>query len=471
MGVRIQNKETGPGAQYRVLTRLAEEPEAPWDEMEVQRLWFEQAYRTPLKTTDGEEVEVLQPGFWNKAGGPDFSHASLRTASGRVECGAVEVHLSPVEWSRHRHDRDPHYDPVILHVVWQAGPKTFFPTTQAGGVVRQVELAPQLRLPLQAARRAFQSTREEREVGARLGMCHAELGRLPEERRMAILEEAGWYRFHRRVEQMRARVALVGWEQVLWQGLADALGYANNRDAFGWVARRLPVSRMLKIKDPLEREAWLYGVSGLLPSRWEKTPTREWPRQIWDGWWPHRGADGAPELPPKRWVRRGLRPMNRPERRMAVLAWVGDKGRWNELVRLVRAGDGRDISGMLGGGEHGYWSHRLAWGGKRAAKPIALMGPGRLASFLFNTAWPLAWDGQMERVGEGLKKARSLSENRAERLASVRLLGSRRRGRGGRSLLVQEGLIQIYQDFCLRDHRQCLTCDFPELVRSWNKEG
>jgi len=465
MGKRIHPKEKGPGAQYRAFTRLAEEPVEPWDEIEVQRLWFEQAYKNPLRTAEGEEVEVLQPGFWNKSGGPDFSQAAIRLSSGRVECGAVEIHLAAQDWTRHRHDRDPSYDPVILHVVWQAGPRTFFPATSAGSPVRQVELGTQLRLPLGEIRRAFQTSPEERQAGARLGMCHAELAGLPEEDRIAIVEEAGWYRFHRNVERMRARTALVGWEQVLWQGLADALGYASNRDAFGWVARRLPVARVLKMGGEREREAWLYGVSGLLPDRLGRGTAREWPRQIWDAWWPHRAGEGAPELPKSRWVRKGQRPLNRPERRMAVLAGMGEKPVWQGFVKSVKAGDGRGISALLGGLEHPYWSHRLAWGGIRSVASMALMGKGRILSFLFNTAWPLAWEGQRETIRKDLPAARTVAGNRPEQVASVRLLGKRRRG--ARSLLFQEGLIQIYQDFCLRDHRQCMSCDFPEMVRKW----
>lgn len=469
MGRKIHHKEKGPGAQYRAFTRLAEEPEEPWDELEVQRLWFEQAYRNPLMTAGGEEVEVLQPGFWNKSGGPDFSQAAIRFPSGRVECGAVEIHLTAQDWARHHHDRDPSYDPVILHVVWQAGPRTFFPATSAGSTVRQVELGTQLRLPLPEIRRAFQTSPEERHAGARLGMCHAELAGLPEEDRTAIVEEAGWYRFQRNVERMRARTALVDREQVLWQGLADALGYAANRDAFGWVARRLPVARVMKMKGACEREAWLYGVSGLLPDRFGKESSRQWPRQIWDAWWPHRAGEGSPELPKSRWVRKGQRPLNRPERRMAVLTGVGDRAVWPAFVRAVDEGDGRGISSLLGGLRHAYWSHRLSWGGTRSAGPMALLGTGRIQSFLFNTAWPLAWEGRKDAIRMELQASRTPAGNRPEQVASVRLLGKRRPGT--RPLLFQEGLIQIYQDFCLRDHRQCMSCDFPEMVRKWKGRG
>ncbi len=47
----------------------------------LQALWFEQLVEPWLKTDDGREVEVIQPGFWNHAGGPDFTRAVVRSAA------------------------------------------------------------------------------------------------------------------------------------------------------------------------------------------------------------------------------------------------------------------------------------------------------------------------------------------------------------------------------------------------------
>ena len=46
---------------------------------------------TPLHTTDGEEVEVLDPGTLNRDAGPDFFCAKLKIG-GMVWAGHVEVH-------------------------------------------------------------------------------------------------------------------------------------------------------------------------------------------------------------------------------------------------------------------------------------------------------------------------------------------------------------------------------------------
>jgi hypothetical protein len=36
-----------------------------------------------------------------------------------------------------------------------------------------------------------------------------------------------------------------------------------------------------------------------------------------------------------------------------------------------------------------------------------------------------------------------------------------------REALVQQGLLQIFRDYCQTDCSQCRDCTFPELVKKW----
>jgi len=112
---------------------LREMPVLPPGELEVQALWFEQFYQPGLTTDDARTVEIIQPGFWNHGGGPDFTRAVVRfskngTADDEVTIGSVEVHLRPGDWNAHGHHADAAYNETILHVVWEArGGKGLFP--------------------------------------------------------------------------------------------------------------------------------------------------------------------------------------------------------------------------------------------------------------------------------------------------------------------------------------------------------
>lgn len=66
----------------------------------------------------GEKLQIHHQGIHNLLAGPDFfnSHISL---DGQLWAGNVEVHLKSSDWYAHRHEEDPAYENVILHVVWE----------------------------------------------------------------------------------------------------------------------------------------------------------------------------------------------------------------------------------------------------------------------------------------------------------------------------------------------------------------
>ena len=59
--------------------------------------------------------------------------------------------------------------------------------------------------------------------------------------------------------------------------------------------------------------------------------------------------------------------------------------------------------------------------------------------------------------------------NGAARVASQRLLISALKPKQSREALVQQGLLQIFRDYCQTDCSQCRDCTFPELVKAWNR--
>lgn len=82
-------------------------------------LWkFQKFSKTKVTTTQNEPIEILSPGVHNYNSGPDFLNARIKIGS-QLWAGNVEIHLKSSDWYAHRHETDPVYDAVILHVVWQ----------------------------------------------------------------------------------------------------------------------------------------------------------------------------------------------------------------------------------------------------------------------------------------------------------------------------------------------------------------
>jgi len=186
---------------------LREEPVLQPTEMEIQALWFEQLYQPLLTTDDGRTVEIIQPGFWNHGGGPDFTRAVVRfrkdeKADDDATIGNVEIHLRPADWNAHGHHADAAYDETILHVVWEAkSGKAFFPATASFRRVPQVVLGTQLIAPWPELKPLGASLLHRPLPAAMPGRCSPELTRLPADQIADILRAAGLFRLRQKARR------------------------------------------------------------------------------------------------------------------------------------------------------------------------------------------------------------------------------------------------------------------------------
>ena len=90
-----------------------------------------------MHTTDGKEVEVIDPGLHNRNAGPDFFNAKVKI-DGTMWVGNVEIHSCSSHWYAHGHDKDRAYDNVVLHVVGNADAEVLSTT---GKIIPQVVMS------------------------------------------------------------------------------------------------------------------------------------------------------------------------------------------------------------------------------------------------------------------------------------------------------------------------------------------
>jgi len=202
------------------------------------RLWHSQLLpRDAIVTRRGERLRVVYRGRPSAGAGPDFRDAIIEGPGGQLWHGDLEVHVRASGFRLHGHDRDPAYDDVVLHLVWEddEGEDTL--------------LACGRRVAVVALASWFQRRREElRELLARPDgwrePCFSALARLGPGAVASTLDRLGEIRFRQKTEAFRRALALVGEDasadQVLYAALLEALGYGGHREAFARLARELP---------------------------------------------------------------------------------------------------------------------------------------------------------------------------------------------------------------------------------------
>jgi hypothetical protein len=70
--------------------RVREPLQPAEDEMEIQARWIGGEFGREFTGTDGEKIEIVQFGHWNRGAGPDFTEAAVRI-DGEVHGGAIEM--------------------------------------------------------------------------------------------------------------------------------------------------------------------------------------------------------------------------------------------------------------------------------------------------------------------------------------------------------------------------------------------
>src|SRR5438094_7364693 len=306
--------------QWRALAQAApamrEAEEAAPSERLLQRIWQHQRLqRDQLKTLDGRRVRVLHPGFWNHEAGPDFRGAIVQFACEPPRSGDVEIDLHPAGWRGHGHDRNPAYQNVVLHVVWNADSKA--PCSLPTLALRSLLDSPLNELSLWFSH-------DTGAPGLLSGQCSAPLRDLPEHVLREVLQQAALIRLRRKASEFAARARQAGWEQSLWEGLFGALGYKHNV----WPMRSLAELRArwtAPEPNALALQARLLGISGLLPLELSRSQSDGdgYLRCVWDQWWRQRDEFADCILPKELWRFHGLRPANHPQRRLALAAhWL-----------------------------------------------------------------------------------------------------------------------------------------------------
>jgi hypothetical protein len=425
-------------------------------EIELQARWFGGDFGKSFLTLAGDTIEIVQFGTWNREAGPDFSDAAIRINGGEPLHGSIEFDLTDRNWEWHGHATNPAFDEAVLHVFVEASERKFFSRTRWHRNVPQVRVDPAT-LP-----ESFSASLPL----ARPGRCQAPLQDLPEERVCSVLEAAARFRLQRKAVQLHRAAESHGSDAALFQAVAGALGYKQNKLPFTLIAQRLPL-KILR-QNPADVEPLLFGLAGFLESpdlAPYKSDVRDYLRTLWDRWWPHRDKLERLIVPAKLWHLGGARPLNHPQRRLIVLALLARK--WTAFRKSLGKRDGSATSDFLKALQHPFWNLHYTLASRIALKPVALIGDSRIAEILANVFFPFSL-GKGKEIWSDYARLRAQLSNRRLETGATRLFGNdARRPLFLKTVAHQQGLLQIYEDFCLQDNSDCAQCPFPEQMRGW----
>lgn len=405
-----------------------------------------------LHTTDGREVEVIDPGLHNRNAGPDFFNAKVRLG-GTLWVGNVELHLKSGDWYVHGHDRDPRYNNVVLHVVSEADADVI---TQDGHYLPQMLL----QVP-QHVRDHY----EELLHADRYPPCYRiipSLSPLLVHSWMAALQTE---RLEQKTEAIRQRAERSNgsWEDAYFQTLARNYGFGINGDAFEQWAQTVPLTAAGKHRDDLfQVEALFMGQAGLLDER--SIPERYMADALADGYFArlrneylylaHKFSMEGIDYSAWRFLR--LRPQNFPHIRIAQLATLYHEGRAG-LSALLECQSVEALRELLSTHVTPYWETHYTFGCE-STKSAKHLSPASLDLIVINTAIPMLFAvGRHRHKEEYCDRAFDLLEQmKAEKNHIITMW--QECGLPVKSAGDSQALIQLKREYC--DRKDCLRCRF-----------
>ncbi len=449
-------------------------PPAPFAERHLQCVWADDRLRpAALTTAAGERVQVEHPGEWNTGPGPDFLNAALRVGPElRRITGDVEIHIRPADWQRHGHAGDSRYCRVCAHV-------SFYP-----GMLPESELPPgALQIALRPALDAIPDFSFDNidlmayPVAARAAPppCRAAMKRLTPTQRGNALDAGGESRLRRRAELLQSAMLDRGPAQVIYEETMAALGYRPNKASFRRLARLLPLDTLREKSggDPVRAYALLMGCASLLPDpttarrSWD-APTKTFIRRCWDAWWPLADDFLSRRMDRAGWTMAGIRPANRPERRLMAAALLfapatGLPERVAAIAKNPRGVPADKLLALFDLPKAPYWASRLSFVAAPANEPVALVGTSRARAILVNLLLPaFAALGAPPDAWQSLLDSLPAEEsNELIQQTALRLFGPDHTPRLYSSGLRRQGLIHIHHDYCLGDRSLCANCPYP----------
>ena len=465
--------------QFRELNETYKPDLDKMDEAFVQKLWNEQRFfDTNMEAIDRRTIRVLKPGIWNHNEGPDFMHAEIEI-DGKLQIGDVEIHVRSSEWYAHKHHLNSRYNRVILHAVFFNDDFNLRTRLQNGKRISTLELLKWIAVDTGDLYDDTEDTTTEE------GICRVTGKQLNMAALKGVFESLGRERFLEKAESMRLLRTRLDFEQLLYEGIMEALGYARNSKAMRELAQHVPFADFDQ-KSELEIQAILFGIAGLLPSQREKPLSTEGTNDpsivaLEEAWRASAYAELPARMTEARW-RFTSRPLNHPTRRIAAMSRliyqchgslmmyflpICEKALSAHTARQLRSII-TELCTLLMLEPTGYWEKHSNFGSESRRK-TALIGKDRALEIIINKILPAAYVWAVEAESQllqdtvlrlystgykskGNKIIRKVDEQIFTETQQLRHLNP--------TAKIEQGVIRLYKNYCA--DRLCDLCPILE---------
>ncbi|HUR31303.1 MAG TPA: DUF2851 family protein [Saprospiraceae bacterium] len=396
-----------------------------------------------LFTTQGQQVEIIHPGFPNQDQGPDFLQARIKIEDS-LWAGHVEIHIRSSAWFLHTHDQDSHYNNVVLHVVWEEDEPA---VTLEKIRIPCIELHKRVEKELLARYSKLMNNQE-------WVPCASSLSSVDQIIKVSWLERLMSERLEKKTEQIHQILMRCGndYEQAFFVLLCRHLGSPSNSDAMENMGIKVPLNILRKHGDRIDQiEAILFGVAGMLV----KEINTEYPLKLKREFDFLKAKYNLSVIPSLQWKFMRMRPVHFPTIRIAQLSVLISQS--SHFITLLAENNNSDawMKKFMVKPANDYWNDHYHF---KSQSPFLekKLGKDTAVSLIINVVVPfMFFYGKMQGLNHLKEKAiQMLCELPAERNAIIKAWEEN--GWNAKDAGHTQALLHLKKYYC--DLRRCLNC-------------
>jgi hypothetical protein len=409
-----------------------------------------------LIDSEGKQIIVINPGEYNRDSGPDFFNARL-IIDNTEWAGNVEIHIRSSDFDNHRHNIDPAFDNVILHVVAENDKKVYNTRGEeilTSSLVYNPDLYEKY---IELVNNPF------------IIACQGEVNKLDTFYIRHWLGSMVIERLREKSEHIMKILSGTGndWEETFYRLLSRYFGFRVNTEPFEMLASALPFRIIRKHSDDrFQIEALLYGTAGMLDEGLFKEALND--RYYNDLIKEYKILSAKYSLKPVHgwiWKFSRLRPANFPTLRISQLAAMLSVA-GGIFSRTLEAGTIHDLRDLFEVTASEYWDSHFVFGKVSRSYPKNT-GSQAMDILLINAIIPAIFVfGKYRDSNEICEKAITFLENTGPE-ENIIISEWQSAGIDADSAFITQALIQLRNSYCKK--RRCLDCGIGNKLLTLGK--
>lgn len=418
----------------------------------LQYIWENRLFNAEnLKTTNGEQLEIMNVGKRNTDSGPDFFNAKIKIGD-TVWAGNIEIHKKSSDWHIHNHQADKAFDNVILHAVEISDQLIL----RSNGDEIPVFV---LKYP------GHLKTNYQNLLDAKTWIaCENQFHKID-----PIILQLGFNRLmierlENKTEEILTRLQQNNndWNTTFYQMLARMFGFKVNAIPFELLAKSLPIEILAKQKSSLfQLEALLFGNSGLLNDQLLGDDYYINLRNEYSFLYKKYKLNG---IESHLWKFMRLRPGNFPTVRISQFAALIHRshGLFSKIIEIENLDE---LKKLFKVNASEYWNAHYSFNKKSTRDTVKELGETSVDMLIINVVIPFLFVYGEKQNKEHLKNRalEFLEQLPAEINSIIEKWG--KLGVNSRSAFESQALLQLKNKYC--DQKKCLNCHIGvKLVKS-----